>query len=109
MHTELLRDVAHADQTARVSALMGHHRGQPLRFLRTLLPQEALDARGQLTDGERPFELGLDETASPDQESPGLRREAPLAHPTVLTVLRIVPLVDLDMDEADLRPGERPA
>src|SRR5439155_25188686 len=58
------------------------------------------DPRGELAGGDGPLVLGLDQPVPADQERPRLGRQAPLAHPAVVALGRVVPLEDLDVNEA---------
>src|SRR5256714_8698159 len=68
--------------------------------------QAASDGGCELADRDRPLELRLDATVGADEERPRLRREPPLAHEGVQPQRGVVPPVDLDVDEPDIRAAQ---
>src|SRR6266540_6169609 len=73
------------------------------RNSRALLPhQSTLNRASQLAHRHRAFELLLDPSVRADEEHPRLGLEVPLPHPAVVAPRRVVVLVHLDVDEADV-------
>src|SRR4029079_509968 len=78
--------------------------GTPLK----LRGQVGADGPRELVGGNRALELALDPAVATDEERPGLRRQAPLPHPAVVALRRVVVPVDLDVDEANPATREAP-